>query len=474
MKKIILLTFLTLISLLSISQPANDNCANATSLTVGASLTCAQTTQSATLQGGECYTNYAGGSTEVSVWYRFTANNDSLILNFMQTNYPNCYPHIRVYGSFATGGGCLPACGSAIYSALQNGDPGSHILLTGLTIGNDYLVQVQGNHCGGANDGFTNFCINVAGPSSNAYSTNPSMIDACGTTFSGTTNGGYWQNGTSVGFNNLDNNGATTCGVCGAGDDTPFIINNISWFSFCSLTAGTWQVTVSGVGNCINPAPNNGVQASVFTGTTSALVNQGNSQNPIPIGGSWTSGTFTVNSGQCAWLMIDGFAGDACDYNVTLTNITGGCIVLPIELLYFSGVYNENGKYNELKWSVASQVNNDYYTIERSSDGINWTTLIKLDGSGNSSTQMEYKYDDYSFTKGINYYRLKQTDFDGQFEYFNIIAINNSNSEKNIQETKIYDVFGKECDESSMSPGMYIYHIRYKDNTIETKKVIKQ
>lgn len=411
------------------AQPANDNCASATTLTIGAALSCSQTTQNATLQGSECYTNYGGGSTEYTTWYRITANNDSLILNFIQTNSTNCFPHIAVYGPFASGAGCLPACGTQIYNVIQNGDPGSHILLTGLaTTGNrDYLIQIQNNDCGGPGSAFTNFCINVQQPATTATSSGALQLNACGTAFSNTTNGGYWQNGTSTGFNNLDNNNGTTCGGCTAGDDTPFIINNVSWSYFCSLTAGTWQVTVNGVSGCTLAAPNQGVQASLFTGTTSALVNQGNSQNPISPGGSWTSGTITVNAGQCAYLMIDGFAGDACNYNVTLTNLSGGCIVLPIEMISFEAIEFENEI--ELKWVTAVEINNDYFILEKSKDGENFEFLSLVDGAGNSSQISNYNFKDRTPLSGTSYYRLKQVDYDGNVTISGVVKLKKPDEE---------------------------------------------
>lgn len=395
------------------AQPANDNCASATVLSVDAALSCGQSNLNATLQGSECYTNYGGGSTESTSWYRFTANNDSLILNFIQTNTPNCYPLLVVYGPVASGGGCLPACGTEVYMTIQNGDPGSHILLTGLaTTGNhDYLIQVQNNSCGGSGAGYNTFCINVQQPEGNNTPAGADQLNACGTAFTNSTNGGYWQTGTSTGFNNLDNNNGTTCGGCAAGDDTPFIINNVSWTYFCALTNGTWQVTVNNISGCTLPAPNQGVQASIFTGTTGALVNQGNSPNPISPGGSWTSAVITVNNGQCAYLMIDGFAGDACNYSVTLTNLTGGCIVLPIELVSFDAI--DLGEEVKLNWITATEISNDYFILERSSDGEHFSFVSVIDGAGNSNSMRSYSFNDNSSFNGEIYYRLRQVDYDG-------------------------------------------------------------
>lgn len=397
------------------SQPGNDACASATTLTIGGSLSCGQTTEDATLQTGECFTNYAGSS-EGSAWYRVDATNDSLVLNFVVTNTENCNPHIRIYGPFADGAGCTPACASAVYSVLQSGDPGSHILLTGLTTttgGNDYLIQIQGNDCGGPDDGFSEYCISAASPATNNTAATATLIDECGTAFSNSTNGGYYNQGTSTGFNNLDGNNTTTCGTCAeTGDDTPFVVNNVSWSTFCSLTTGTWQITVNGISNCTLASPNQGVQASVFTGTSSSLTNVGNSASPLAPGASFTSSTLTVNSGECAFLMIDGFAGDACDYSVTLTNISGGCIILPIGLTNFNVYSNENAI--NLSWEVYSELDNAFFTVERSLDGNNFTPIATIQSIGNHSQTHTYYAQDRSIETENLYYRLSATDINGE------------------------------------------------------------
>jgi len=471
MKNIFLIFFLSS-GLFIIAQPANDNCASATSLTPGAALLCSQTTQNSSLQGGECFTNYAG-ATEQTVWYRFTATNDSLVLNLIKTNATNCAsPHVRIWGPFAAGAGCIPGCGTEIYNQLRNGDPGSHILLTGLqTAGNNqYLIQVQDVDCGGPNDGHVNFCINLMPPAANAFPPSASALNACGTAFAGSTNGGYWNSGTGAGFNNLDGNAGTTCGGCAAGADTPFIINNASWFTFCSGVAGTWQITVNGVAGCQLAAPNQGIQASVLTGTTTAFVNQGNSQNPIPPGGSWTSPVITVNAGSCAWLMIDGFAGDACNYNVTLTNVSGGCIVLAVELVDFKGYIS--GNKNVLEWITAGEKNNDYFSVEKLNDENNWEILAKIEGQLHSRNNQKYSVIDDSPKQKVNYYRLKQTDVDGTFEYFKTIIIDNRNSD-NVKIESIHDLLGNDYGKQIPEGSHGVFIIKYNNGSYQ-KLVVNQ
>ncbi len=96
---------------------------------------------------------------------------------------------------------------------------------------------------------------------------------------------------------------------------------------------------------------------------------------------------------------------------------------LPIELLSFNAHLIENKV--ELKWSTASEINNDYFTIEKSYDVIDWDVIGIIDGAGNSNQILNYQYLDTKL-KGIQYYRLKQTDFDSKFEYSKIVSVNYS------------------------------------------------
>ena len=94
---------------------------------------------------------------------------------------------------------------------------------------------------------------------------------------------------------------------------------------------------------------------------------------------------------------------------------------LPIELVVFKAEPANNRV--RLMWVTASEKNNDYYIVERSHDAINFTTLVRIKGSGSSQTNKTYETFDNEPLSGINYYRLKQIDFDGSFEYSPLISI---------------------------------------------------
>ncbi len=93
---------------------------------------------------------------------------------------------------------------------------------------------------------------------------------------------------------------------------------------------------------------------------------------------------------------------------------------LPVELLKFEALC-KNGP-TILNWSTASENNNDYFMIEKSLDGFNFFTIATVQGSGNSNTLNNYSYRDNTPSIHTSYYRLKQVDFDGKQEYFDIIS----------------------------------------------------
>ncbi|MBL7937110.1 MAG: T9SS type A sorting domain-containing protein, partial [Bacteroidia bacterium] len=98
---------------------------------------------------------------------------------------------------------------------------------------------------------------------------------------------------------------------------------------------------------------------------------------------------------------------------------------LPIELTGFS-CSNVNKNTNGLNWTTASESNNDYFAIERSSNGIEFNQIAKVNGAGNSLTTLNYAYNDVNPLNGLSYYRLKQVDFNGKFSYSDVCSVTNN------------------------------------------------
>ncbi len=93
--------------------------------------------------------------------------------------------------------------------------------------------------------------------------------------------------------------------------------------------------------------------------------------------------------------------------------------VLPVELTSFTA--NISGSSITLNWSTSEEINNSGYEVERYRTGINaWEKIGFVTGNGNSNVTQNYSFTDRNLTSGIYTYRLKQIDFNGNFEYFNL------------------------------------------------------
>jgi hypothetical protein len=94
---------------------------------------------------------------------------------------------------------------------------------------------------------------------------------------------------------------------------------------------------------------------------------------------------------------------------------------LPVTWLYFTARANDSHEV-ALNWATASEINNDRFEIERSADGSSFEKIGTVNGNGNSVQTIEYSFKDTTVQGGVYYYRLKQVDFDGHFEYSTITA----------------------------------------------------
>lgn len=129
---------------------------------------------------------------------------------------------------------------------------------------------------------------------------------------------------------------------------------------------------------------------------------------------------------------------------------------LPVTLLSFTGK-EINGKV-DLNWITVSEVNNNMFELERSMDGIKFSTIAKAKGAGNSRLRLHYNYLDETPLNGINYYRLNQVDFDGRFKHSDVISVNVSKTE--LVSLQIYP-----------NPGDGIFTLKLPDNKMAKVEV---
>ena len=114
---------------------------------------------------------------------------------------------------------------------------------------------------------------------------------------------------------------------------------------------------------------------------------------------------------------------------------------LPIELIEFAGTADNT--HNLLTWKTATELNNDYYIIERSIDGTLWQVIDKQSGAGTISSASTYSYRDKTYIRTTtNYYRLTQVDFNGNQYTYDPIAIDNKHT--NLTISHITNLLGQQ------------------------------
>jgi hypothetical protein len=191
------------------------------------------------------------------------------------------------------------------------------------------------------------------------------------------------------------------------------------------------------------------------------------------------------------------FSGDS--YEINYWYIDDFCDYLPVELTSFVANVVKNN--TMLHWTTATETNNSGFEIERNTKGVNFTSVAFVDGNGTTTAYSSYSYTDRNLEPGTYFYRLKQIDFDGTFEYSNVIEVdinipfvfsldqnypNPFNPTTNIKfsvtvdskvSLKIFDVLGREVvnlfnsnisagyhtinfDASSLNSGVYFYQIK--------------
>jgi hypothetical protein len=133
--------------------------------------------------------------------------------------------------------------------------------------------------------------------------------------------------------------------------------------------------------------------------------------------------------------------------------------VLPITLVSFSGEKKDNR--NILNWTTASEINNAYFTIEKSYNGFDFEFVGTQEGSSPSTQIRNYSLTDYNILETLNYYRLKQTDFDGESVFSKTISIDNRVDDSFKEIIGRTNLLGQDVDE--FYNGIVI--VRYKDGT---------
>jgi len=206
------------------------------------------------------------------------------------------------------------------------------------------------------------------------------------------------------------------------------ITNNVTINGNFPISGGNGSVlSVNGgftlhVTGDLGDATNNGVEYEVVTSTDKIIVDgtlYGKNNNAFTGNGSISGGTLNVKNGSTC--------GSPCPVAGGFSNCTAGdtfCTnngVLPVSLISFQ-VQTDKDRVM-MNWATASELNFDYFSIERSLDAIDFEEIGRVEGHGTTQEQHDYEFIDSQPILGKLYYRLKTVDFDGYIEYFNIESV---------------------------------------------------
>ncbi len=234
----------------------------------------------------------------------------------------------------------------------------------------------------------------------------------------------YYQSGNHAGaWINAYDTGHITRTVSGGGS---FTANPNLYEWFLSKSRATLPVADPGLPQVIT--------------TTSTILNSAGSYSPngLITTYSWqqVSGPAAtlVNAASPTAIVNNMVQGASYTFQLTVTDVVGASnsaitgvtvsTLLPVTFSYFRA--QKAGTGNVLSWGTASEQNNDYFAVERSTDGSSFAGIGRVAGAGTSSTAKDYTYTDANAAAGNAYYRLRQVDKDGHTNYSAVVLVSNN------------------------------------------------
>jgi hypothetical protein len=366
-------------------------------------------------------------------WFTFTAQGPNIEISVESSN--SCFnPEITLFSSNPCGGG-VTEIGLATYQGcLAGGFTSSSITLMNnvstyaapfyftMTAGQQYWFSVSGKAA----------CCGTYSVSVN----NPADWAVTGTNcLNGTT---ICANGTYPGGHNLWGDQELTTSTiynCNLGEEI-----NSNWYYLNVQTGGSLTFTITPdnanddydyavyAGNSCSLGAPMTCNYSGTPGSTGVSTAAGGFSNSTSASGIVWNQDLTVTTNSVYILYINGYTPSAGNFNFTFGGTAVlGCTtptILSVNLLDFNAA-QEDGNIL-LKWTTGNEINNDYFTLQRSTDGKNFVTIGKVKGIGNSDKLNSYSFTDSDVPsdKKTIYYRLKQTDFNGATKTYDIKQVN--------------------------------------------------
>ena len=382
------------------AAPANDDCGGAFPVTVNGDLSCTSVT-AGTIESSTASPEddaACGGTEDDDVWFSFTATATSHEIDLL--NVVNGTTDL--YHSLWEG-----TCGSLTHQGLCS-DPNSSTA-TGLTIGNIYHLRVYSWTATGGQTTDFDVCIGTLPP--------PPANDACGGAIA-VAAGAATATGSTAAATDVEGlapcAGGATCGGGTGGIDWGAGL----WFVYTSTAAEEITIDTDGSDfdteiqvfegpcgalSCVGGDDDSGAGAQsmiCFTSSASAAAPPGSSAASAPVD---------------YYIYIDGHSTSSGNF---VLNIAAA--PLPVTLISFKGDKMENA--NKLSWITSYEENTEAHLLERSADGNRWSTIGKLEAQGFSYQNKEYQLMDDS-PLANSFYRLKSVDFDGSYQYSEVINI---------------------------------------------------
>ena len=141
-----------------------------------------------------------------------------------------------------------------------------------------------------------------------------------------------------------------------------------------------------------------------------------------PAGWNYTmTAAYPTLRGLMTWSINEDQTSSSPAWAFATNYVCGFPVSAPVTLISFTG--KRAGDQVHLNWSTATEINNDYFSVERSSDGINFSQIANIKGHGNSTSILQYRYSDTNPLAEQSYYRLAQYDFDGTLEHSQVIEV---------------------------------------------------
>ena len=213
-----------------------------------------------------------------------------------------------------------------------------------------------------------------------------------------------------------------------------------AFFNFMIFAASKKSVAFTSVsiGSTFNPNVTNTLSVSVGQGTPPYNYQWRSSTSGVSFSnpnGATTDVKFP-NAASKASGIISVDVVDACNRkNFVARPFVVSAIGLPVVLSSFTATLTSEHVV-QLNWSTASEKDNDYFTLERSADGRTFTELTRVKGAGNSNNLLKYSHVDQHPFSGYTYYRVKQTDYNGQSETFKTVSVKINQTE--LSNIKVY------------------------------------